>query len=177
MAAANNVVRVGVGVLIRDPKNPRKVFAGLRRNSHGDGTLALPGGHLELYESWEECAIRETLEETGLTIGNVAFGHVTNDIMKEKKHYVTIFMMGECCVDCPRPLNLEPDKCNGWESYGWDELCQFASAARSTTSSTDAADGSIGAGNDNGSPILFGPLLKLVEEAPPIVLEFLNKSP
>ena len=26
-----------------------KIFAGLRKNSHGEGTLALPGGHLEMY--------------------------------------------------------------------------------------------------------------------------------
>jgi len=52
MSAVN--VRVGVGVLVRDPENPNKVFAGLRRNSHGDGSLALPGGHLEMYETWEK---------------------------------------------------------------------------------------------------------------------------
>lgn len=121
------------------PTNENKVFAGLRRNSHGDGKLALPGGHLEMYETWEEvrlrvcwfsyfhliqickiyhlltehiillihlnmlpicmcqCAVREVLEETGLCIHNVQFGHVTNDIMKDQgKHYVTIFMMAEC---------------------------------------------------------------------------------
>ena len=44
-----------------------------------------------------KCAVREVLEETGLCINNVQFGHVTNDIMKEQgKHYVTIFMMAEC---------------------------------------------------------------------------------
>ena len=162
---SNNVVRVGVGVLIRDPLHPTKVFAGIRKNSHhGSNTLALPGGHLELFESWEECAIRETAEETGLKLINVRFGHVTNDIMEvEKKHYVTIFMMGECQCTTARPQNLEPHKCQGWESYSWDELTRFA--ARS---------------NDDGGceevvPKLFGPLLKLVEESPQIVLDFLNE--
>ncbi|KAL7543697.1 hypothetical protein ACHAXR_012978 [Thalassiosira sp. AJA248-18] len=165
-------VRVGVGVLIRDPKDPTKVFAGLRRNSHGEGTLALPGGHLEMYETWEECAIRETLEETGLNIHNVRFGHVTNDMMQDQgKHYVTIFMMGECVCPDTRPQNLEPHKCHGWDSYGWEELCQFASESRSSENDNMQSK------SNDGKPILFGPLLKLVEEAPKIVLDFLNKSP
>eukprot|EP00571_Detonula_confervacea_P000316 CAMPEP_0172331204 /NCGR_PEP_ID=MMETSP1058-20130122/61808_1 /TAXON_ID=83371 /ORGANISM="Detonula confervacea, Strain CCMP 353" /LENGTH=175 /DNA_ID=CAMNT_0013048463 /DNA_START=95 /DNA_END=622 /DNA_ORIENTATION=+ len=174
--ATVNVVRVGVGVIIRDPRNPRKVFAGMRRNSHGDGTLALPGGHLEMHETWEECAIRETLEETGLKIDSVRFGHVTNDSMREeRKHYVTIFMMGECVCPDTRPQNLEPLKCDGWESFSWEELCQFA--ARSNASSTDSNESGAEIEENDGSPILFGPLLKLVEEAPQIVLDFLDKSP
>ena len=57
------------------------------------GTLALPGGHLEFGESFENCAVREVLEETGLTIQNVRFLTATNDVMEEEgKHYVTIFM-------------------------------------------------------------------------------------
>ena len=53
-------VRVGVGVLILDPLKPKHIFAGIRKGSHGQGLLALPGGHLEMYESWEECAKRES---------------------------------------------------------------------------------------------------------------------
>mmetsp|Transcript_1044 Transcript_1044/g.1952 ORF Transcript_1044/g.1952 Transcript_1044/m.1952 type:complete len:171 (+) Transcript_1044:37-549(+) len=167
--SSNKVVRVGVGVLIRDPLHPTKVFAGIRKNSHGANTLALPGGHLELYESWEQCAIRETLEETGLQLvqDGVKFGHVTNDIMeKEGKHYVTIFMMGECLCEVTRPKNLEPHKCSGWDSYSWEELCRFAA------NSKDDRSGDNNDGED--VPKLFGPLLKLVEEAPPNVLHFFN---
>ncbi|KAL7466020.1 hypothetical protein ACHAXS_006311 [Conticribra weissflogii] len=163
-------VRVGVGVLIRDPKHPNKIFAGLRKNSHGDGTLALPGGHLEMYESWKDCAIRETLEETGLKIHNLKFGHVTNDIMRDqRKHYVTVFMMGECVVpdgaveeELPRPKN-----CHGWDSYSWDELKQFA------TLSSKIANG-ITSEAKHDFPVLFGPLLELVKESPEAVLNFLN---
>lgn len=143
-----------------------QVFAGLRRNSHGDGTLALPGGHLEMYETWEECARREVLEETGLAIRNLRFGHVTNDPMEDQgKHYVTIFMMGECVCQDTRPQNLEPHKCHGWDSYGWEELCRFAEAAASSAGRE---------GKKDDSPILFGPLLKLVEESPELVLDFIN---
>jgi 8-oxo-dGTP diphosphatase len=61
------------------------------------GTWGLPGGHLEFGESFETCAARETLEETGLRIQDVRFLNATNSIMKaENKHYITIFMGGVC---------------------------------------------------------------------------------
>ena len=61
------------------------------------GTWGLPGGHLEFGESFETCATRETLEETGLKMKDVRFLNATNSIMKaENKHYITIFMGGVC---------------------------------------------------------------------------------
>jgi 8-oxo-dGTP diphosphatase len=70
-------VRVGVGCLVKSRFHPGCVLLGRRLGSHGANTFALPGGHLELGESWAECAAREVEEETNLTIENINFVHVT----------------------------------------------------------------------------------------------------
>jgi len=46
MKMTNSVVRVGICVLVQDPWNPSKIFAGIRGPScgHGKNRLALPGG-------------------------------------------------------------------------------------------------------------------------------------
>lgn len=82
--------RVGVGVIItRD----REVLLLKRKNVHGTGTWSTPGGHLDFGESPEECAIRETLEETGLHVANPRFRAITNDVfVAEDRHYITVWM-------------------------------------------------------------------------------------
>jgi 8-oxo-dGTP diphosphatase len=130
------------------------VYAGIRKGSHGADTLALPGGHLELYESWEDCAIREVKEEMDVDLLNVELAHVTNNPMPdEEKHYVTIFMMGRIGNDAGEPVNTEPDKCEGWRLYEWDELQSM---------------------QDTGK--LFGPLECLIKEAPIRLMEFISSS-
>mmetsp|Transcript_203 Transcript_203/g.517 ORF Transcript_203/g.517 Transcript_203/m.517 type:complete len:170 (-) Transcript_203:125-634(-) len=150
----NSTVRVGVGVLVKDPCDTTKIFCGIRKGSHGAGKLALPGGHLEMFERWEECAKREVLEECNLELEDPKFGYVTNDPMPdEKKHYVTIFMLATCTPKNPKqsPENMEPDKCLGWNSYSWDELRKR---------------------QKQGS--LFGPLDLLVRQEPKSIVEFLK---
>lgn len=67
------------------------------RNEMLKGTYALPGGHLEFQESFENCAARELEEETGLSVKleDVHFMTCTNNILHQDsgKHYVTIFMV------------------------------------------------------------------------------------
>jgi 8-oxo-dGTP diphosphatase len=100
------------------------IWVGRRRGSHGCHTLALPGGHLEMYESWSDCAIREVYEEMGITLSRVEFLHVTNDIMiEEEKHYITVFMIGHYdATTLGEPRNCEPNKCDGWELYTLPQL-------------------------------------------------------
>ena len=84
--------RVGVAVIIEH--NGRLLLL-KRTGAHGEGTWAPPGGHLEFGESLEECAIRETLEETGIVISDVQFVAITNDVFtSEQKHYVTVWVEG-----------------------------------------------------------------------------------
>ncbi|EQC35040.1 hypothetical protein SDRG_07280 [Saprolegnia diclina VS20] len=116
------VPRVGVGVLIYSPKYPGCVLIGVRKGSHGAGKLALPGGHLEFGESWEECAIREVKEETNLDIANPTLAYTTNDYMvADEKHYITIFMQATITAT-QVPELTEPDKCEGWVWQDWASL-------------------------------------------------------
>ena len=109
---------------------------GQRLGSHGAGKWAHPGGHLEFGEELEECATREVEEETGLCLQreDVRFLTATNSVMegegeegkKEKKHYVTIWMVGRWDGKGEGPRNLEPEKCAGWEWVRWEEMKEYA---------------------------------------------------
>ncbi len=108
---------VGVGVAV---VREGKVLLGKRKGAHGEGEWAFPGGHLEFGESVEACAARELKEEAGMKALSVEMGPWTSDLMGPEKHYITIFTFipefeGE-------PRLLEPDKCEGWEWFSWDQL-------------------------------------------------------
>jgi 8-oxo-dGTP diphosphatase len=102
----NQIPRVGIGVFVW--KNGAFLM-GQRRGAHGNNSWSVPGGHLEYLESWEACAAREVLEETGMEITNIRFLTATNDLFTEEgKHYVTIWMQSDWQKNEPRIL--EPDK-------------------------------------------------------------------
>ena len=124
-SSSSAVVRVGVGVLIGSTEHLGKVLFGKRLGSQGAGTYALPGGHLELGESWEQCAIREVKEETNLDVTNLRFCSVTNSINmggNPLKHYVTIFMRADVSTTSSPLINMEPHKCEQWEWIAWKEI-------------------------------------------------------
>lgn len=103
---------VGIGVIIQNAKG--EILVGKRKGSHSP-YYSIPGGHLELGETFEEAAIKEVKEETGLTLFHPKVIGVTNNLRTyamENKHYVSVILLatdfeGEARV-------MEPNKCESW---------------------------------------------------------------
>lgn len=130
--------RVGVGVIVLG-KDGRFVL-GRRAGSHGEGCWCLPGGHLEFSESFEECARREVLEETGMSVKNVRLVGVSNGVLEggEGGHYVTIVMAADHAGGTPATVEKDRFVDVGWfdgirEPFfelGRDVVEKFISEAR-----------------------------------------------
>src|SRR5712692_6411882 len=95
---------VGVLVLIR---NGDRILLVKRAKDTWAGSWKAPGGHIEFGESPEETASREVQEETGVTISDLKFRTMTNDVFEaDKRHYISIWMearyvSGEPRLDAP----------------------------------------------------------------------------
>ncbi len=108
----NDLPRVGIGIIIENVDG--RILIGKRKGSHAP-YYSIPGGHLELGETFEKAAIREVLEETNLSIENPKIIAVTNNLetyKDEGKHYVSIILhtkefSGELTV-------MESEKCEEW---------------------------------------------------------------
>ncbi|KAK5054404.1 hypothetical protein LTR84_001294 [Exophiala bonariae] len=195
-AAATTTPRIGIAVFVVHPVPntlpPQfKFIMGRRLGSHGSNTWALPGGHLEHGETFEECAIRETLEETGLDIEDARFLTTTNDLMPNLKdgsggtlHYATVFMVakvkpwsgavgtGEALFSMPNPKVMEPLKCGGWEWVSWEDLEGWATRQidrekeRDADGTNFAVNGRLGGYDDRQ---VFTPMVNLLLQRPGVV--------
>lgn len=110
--------KVGVGVAVR---KDGKILLWKRKNAHGEWSRSFPWGHLEYNEEIEECARREVMEETWITIKNIHIRWFTNDIFyEEHKHYITLYVV--CDYDEWEVELVEPEKCEQWEWFEWEHL-------------------------------------------------------
>ncbi|XP_062008536.1 geranyl diphosphate phosphohydrolase-like [Rosa rugosa] len=115
-------IKVAVVVCLLRGQN---VLLGRRRSSLGDSTFSLPSGHLEIGESFEECAARELKEETDLDISKIELLTVTNNLFLDEakpSQYVAVFMRAVLADPRQEPQNIEPKFCDGWGWYEWDNL-------------------------------------------------------
>lgn len=113
-------VKVGVGLIIINANN--QVLMGLRAgNGYGSGLWGFVGGKMEFGESFEQTAVRECFEETGIKLlpEQIDILDVTNDF-NGNSHYVTIFTVTR--VYKAEARVTEPDKCLKWEWKDIDNL-------------------------------------------------------
>ena len=117
-------VAAGIGVMVL---KHGKVLLGKRHHDpekadsalHGESTWTMPGGTLEFGESFEECAERELMEETGIKANALQVVSLANDKVKDA-HFVTV---GLLCVDFEgEPSVQEPDEITEWKWFAIDKI-------------------------------------------------------
>ncbi|KAH8682297.1 nudix domain-containing protein [Xylariales sp. PMI_506] len=154
MAESTVHPRVGVAALIQNSAG--EVIVGKRLGSHGSGSWAVPGGHLEFGESYFACAEREAFEETGLRVKAVKLVAATNDIFEDLgKHYITLFVICTRTDSTQDPQVTEPDKCEQWQWKSWEELSRWLAHQEEDL-------------EDQPRPQLFLPMRNLLREHPKI---------
>ena len=71
-------------------------------------------------ESFEQCAIRETEEETGIILPSAKVWTFENTIFhNEQKHYVVILMVADIPTGQDARV-IEPEKCEKWDWFRGD---------------------------------------------------------
>lgn len=106
---------VGVGVFVW---KDGKFLMGLRDGAHGAKSWSVPGGWLEFGESFEDCAKREVMEETGMKIKNIRFVAITNNIFKkEKVHSITVWLDSDWVSGQPQILEPHKFKDQKWHTF------------------------------------------------------------
>lgn len=108
--------KVGIGVIIVDKSG--KILVEKRKGAHAS-KYSIPGGHLEMGETFEAAAIREVKEETDLDILKAKVIAVTNNLETYKEeglHYISIIVLATEFVG--EPKILEPKKC---EKLFWQD--------------------------------------------------------
>ena len=111
---------VGIGVIIENSE--KQILIGKRKGDHAP-YYSIPGGHLEMGESFEEAAIREIAEECNLRIFDPKVISITNNLKtykQEGKHSVSVILLVTKFEG--QLLNLEPHKCESWEWFNTTKL-------------------------------------------------------
>lgn len=100
-------------LLMRGSGEEREVLLSLRQNTgYHDGEYDVSAsGHLEPGESFEECAIRETVEEVGVALKpeKIKFVLLNHNV---KENYIRVFFAAELPAGAD-PRVCEPEKSGG----------------------------------------------------------------
>ena len=112
-------IRQGVGVWLFNQMG--QVLMGLRLSNHGHNTWSAPGGKPELNEKFEDTAVREVFEETGIKINKSDLKYIatTDDVFPDSHYQTTHFRVNNINAV---PVVMEPNKCARWQWFDLNKL-------------------------------------------------------
>ena len=100
-----------------------QLLMGLRCDPENKGYWAVPGGHLDVGDTLEECSLRELREETGIKAFHAQqFAYVEQPINISNMHYFHFgYLVSE--FDESQPLiNGEPEDIERWEWFDLNKI-------------------------------------------------------
>ena len=119
MTTEKDIIRYGVGVWLFNQSG--QVLMGLRLSKHGFNTWSAPGGKPEQGETFEDTAVREVFEETGIKINKTDLKHIatTDDRFPESHFQTEHFRVNNVKAT---PVVIEKDKCAKWQWFDLNNL-------------------------------------------------------
>jgi 8-oxo-dGTP diphosphatase len=112
----DKVIKIGCEILVI---KEGKLLFGKRKNTFGEGSWGLPGGHLEYGEKLVDAAKRELEEETGIKEGDLELVAIVDD-PREDQHYLHVaFELDNFTGEVKL---MEPEKCEEWKFFSLEEL-------------------------------------------------------
>jgi len=109
-------IKIGCEVFIQQGNS---ILLGNRKNCYGEGTWALPGGHLEYGEKLVDAAQREMEEELGIDVPHMKLLTVAENT-DDRGHYIHLSFLAEDFVGTIQCM--EPQFCYEWRFFPLNEL-------------------------------------------------------
>lgn len=121
MIPGKDFVGVGCGAVILNDKNQILLMKRGKECRNKAGFWTIPGGRVELFETFQDAIKREVLEEIGVEVQVIKLISLTDDIIKEEdQHWVSPQYL--CKITNGEIKNMEPHKCDELKWFDLNDL-------------------------------------------------------